>query len=451
MHRHTHILIIDDDSDSLNIQQTLLEKEGFSVDTADDGLTAWEKLNTKDYDLIISDVLLPGINGYDLLSRVKQDPLLQSIPVIMVTAVYVTADDMEFAYSLGANKYLFKADALIQKPFTNEMLIRAVYDTLNLKKDTHEKSEHTLRIAVVEDDPDTLEYIQLLLDASGYSVKGFGDPKEFVKEYIPDSYELLLLDYNMPGMTGMDVINTVREVDKTVGIIIITAYGSDELAYEALENGANDFISKPIRRENFLHRLRENIRTLHLQQHIRGLIYELKRANIKLMQQNEKLKNANGKLKEMAEKDSLTDLYNRRVFFEHLSREVKRAVRYGKIFSVLLFDIDNFKHINDTHGHQFGDDVLRSVAKVVLDKTRTIDVPARYGGEEFIVLLPETPKEGAVEIAERLRVAIDKTAQCTVSIGVAIFNKGMTSEDIVKKADECLYLAKSAGKNQVVY
>ncbi len=451
MHRHTHILIVDDDNDSLNIQQTLLSKEGFSVDTADDGLTAWEKLNKNEYDLLISDVLLPGINGYDLLTRVKQDPLLQNIPVIMVTAVYVTADDMDFAYSLGANKYLFKADALIQKPFTNEMLIRAVYDALHIQQGEKIKSEHALRLAVVEDDLDTLEYIRLLLEASGYEVGSFSDPLSFVETYVSGTYDLLLLDYNMPGMTGMDVIDAIRKVDKTVGIIIITAYGSDELAYDALENGANDFISKPIRRENFLHRLRENIRTLHLQQHIRGLIYELKRANIKLMQQNEKLKTANGKLKDMAERDSLTDLYNRRVFFEHLSREVKRAARYNKIFSVILFDIDNFKLINDTHGHQFGDDVLRHVSKTVLEKIRTIDVASRYGGEEFIILLPETPQEGAVEIAERLRAAIDHEGECTVSVGVAVFNKEFTSEDIVKKADEYLYIAKSAGKNQVAY
>ncbi len=446
------ILVVDDDTDSLTIVKALLEKEGFFVDTAEDGLTAWEKLNTSDFDLLISDVLLPGINGYDLLERIKKDTVLQTIPVIMVTAVYVTSDDMTHGYTLGAQKYLFKADALIQKPFNSEVLVRSVYEILELHRDPDPGSiPSNFRFAVVEDDPDTLEYVKLLLEANDYIVTGYNDPTVFVNSYEPNKFDMLLIDYNMPSLTGIDVIDRIRHVDKTVGIIIITAYGSDDLAYKALEKGANDFVSKPIRRDNFMHRLRDNIRTLHLQQHIRGLIYELKKANIKLMQQNEKLKNANKLLKEMAERDSLTNLYNRRVFFEHLSREVKRASRYDKVFSLIMFDIDNFKLINDTKGHHVGDDVLRTIAQIIESKIRTIDLGVRYGGEEFVVLLPETPQKGAVEIAERLRAAVDESGLCTISVGVAEFNGKLTSEDLVKKADECLYMAKNAGKNQVAY
>ena len=445
------ILVIDDDIDSLDIVKTLLTREGFSVITAKDGNEGLELLKSSNPDLVISDVLLPGLNGYEILEYIKSDEDLKEIPVILFTAVYVTDDDREFAYSLGVDRYLFKADALIKKPFKKDLIINSVYELLGLKNDEYVINEDAFSIAVVEDDPDTIEYISIILENEGYRVDKFLDPLIFIEQYKKGVYDLLLLDYNMPGMNGIDIVKKVRMTDKETGIIIITAYGNDELAYKAIELGANDFVSKPIRKKSFVHRLKDNMKTIQLQNHIKGLIYELKRANIKLMKQNEELYKVNKRLKTLAERDVLTKLYNRRIFFNLLEREIKRAERYGTTFSLLMMDIDDFKKINDTEGHLKGDEILVNLAKITEASIREADTVFRYGGEEFVVILPETDMEGAKIIAERIRKCIEDNLGITVSIGGALYESGLDEEELIHRADLSMYASKNSGKNKVSF
>ncbi len=161
----------------------------------------------------------------------------------------------------------------------------------------------------------------------------------------------------------------------------------------------------------------------------------------------------------MTIKDGLTEIYNKRYFDEELEREMSRAERYQRDLSILMFDIDFFKKVNDTHGHLAGDYVLRELASAVSKRSRREEVFSRYGGEEFVILLPETDKNGAMELAEQLRVLIashsfifeGETIPVTISIGVATMTGGekVLPPEFIKRADECLYRAKSAGRNCV--
>ncbi len=163
---------------------------------------------------------------------------------------------------------------------------------------------------------------------------------------------------------------------------------------------------------------------------------------------------------ERLEYDSLTGVFNRHEFHRKLKIEAERSFRYGHTFSLLMVDIDHFKNVNDTYGHQAGDEALRAVAVIAGRALRSADILARYGGEEFAIILPETPSEGALRVAERLRDQVEdspimipsgKVLNLTVSIGVAIFPADAKSEDdIIAAADQAMYAAKQAGRNRVV-
>ncbi len=159
----------------------------------------------------------------------------------------------------------------------------------------------------------------------------------------------------------------------------------------------------------------------------------------------------------LSETDSLTSLFNRRKFFEELSREVERVSRYESPLAILMLDIDHFKQINDKYGHQMGDEVLRTLADVLRANTRKTDMVARYGGEEFIIMLPETPVKGAQGVANRIKREVEKTVvlgaaveiNFTVSLGMACFSQGDTVDSLVARTDQALYAAKKNGRNRV--
>jgi diguanylate cyclase (GGDEF)-like protein len=170
------------------------------------------------------------------------------------------------------------------------------------------------------------------------------------------------------------------------------------------------------------------------------------------------LKKANQKLSEMASRDGLTALYNHRYFQEQLQKEVNRAMRYQRDLSLIMFDLDHFKKINDAHGHLAGDRVLKKVAQIALLTVRESDMVARYGGEEFAIILPETDMKGVVTLAERirkriasLRIAVDeKNVGVTASFGVTLWEKGMartSKENMICAADNALYQSKKKGRN----
>jgi len=291
--------------------------------------------------------------------------------------------------------------------------------------------ESKSNILVVDDNPDKLSLIEAALSLAGYNVTTATDGIEAlaaIESYQPD---LVITDVMMPRLNGYELAQRIRgnPLTRFIPVIMQTAAGrrAEDLR-RASEVGALGYITDPTDLDLLLARTRT--------------LLEFK-AYLDVCE-------------EAAFTDHLTGLANRRRFERQLEREVGRVQRFEHPFSLLMIDIDSFKNVNDTFGHDAGDEAIRRISKVLCEGTRGIDLAARIGGEEFAVLLVETNKEGAFEVAERLRAAIKaleipRAGRVTASFGVAECpSDAQTAADILKAADIALYEAKRNGRDQVV-
>ena len=296
-------------------------------------------------------------------------------------------------------------------------------------------------ILIADDDPDSVEMMSATLASEGYGVLTACDGREAVSQALMHLPDVVLMDLDMPGMDGLDAARALKEDERTANIpvIFVTASSVIEHKLRALREGANDYLTKPFHRLELLGRVNVAVR-------------------LKLLQ--DALRERNRQLTEMVLLDGLTGLCNRRHLMERLSEEVLRAQRYRLPLSCLMLDLDHFKRVNDTYGHQAGDAVLRQFAGILRASARNVDVLGRYGGEEFTIVLPQTGPEGARTLAERIRQRVADTAfdiggqtiSCTTSVGVAAAPEGdiPATDWLIARADEALYRAKAAGRNQVV-
>lgn len=286
-------------------------------------------------------------------------------------------------------------------------------------------------ILIVDDDPDKLNLLKFALTQAGYQVRTAHDGEEGLAAISSFDPDLIVSDIMMPRMNGYELARRIRANPQTrfIPIILQTAAGSRaEDQRLGSEVGALGFITDPTDLDLLLARART---LLDFKAYL-------------------------DTCEEQASTDHLTGLANRRRFERQLEREVARTARHGRPFSLITIDIDNFKLVNDTYGHEAGDEAIRSFARVLQQGTRGIDLAARIGGEEFAVILTETNLSGAVEVAERLRttlksVEIPPVGQIAASFGVAECpSQAETARELVARADAALYEAKRDGRDRVV-
>lgn len=303
-------------------------------------------------------------------------------------------------------------------------------------------------ILIVDDHEDNVEVLRARLEAWGYRTATAMDGETALLQAAKVRPDLLLLDVMMPQIDGYEVARRLKADDelKYIPIIMQTALDSTEDKVEGLESGADDYIAKPIDFAELKARVRSMLR-------IRALQTELRRREAELS-------DFNHRLRVMAETDGLTGLDNRRHIEERLQEFFHHADRLNEPLSVVMCDLDKFKSVNDTYGHQAGDAVLQQFAAILKATAREIDRVGRYGGEEFLCLLPGTVLDAAVTFAERVRKEVEGhaftfdggTLHRTASFGVAGWpHPSVTSPDaLVKAADDALYVAKETGRNKVV-
>jgi two-component system, cell cycle response regulator len=297
------------------------------------------------------------------------------------------------------------------------------------------------RILIVDDHEDNVELLRARLEARGYLTLSAADGEEALEVAVREKPDLILLDVMMPKVDGIEVARRLK-ADKSLPfmpIVLQTALDSAEHTAEGLDAGADDYITKPI---NFVI-LEARVRT---QLRVKALVEEVERQRNEILQ--------------ISRTDGLTKLDNRRHLEERLDEMFSHAKRMNEAFACVMCDLDKFKSVNDTYGHQAGDAVLAQLAAILKKEAREIDRVGRYGGEEFMLLLPGTPAEAAVTFSERVRQAIEAhtftfeggTLQRTMSIGVAAWpHAGISTADaLVKGADDALYVAKETGRNRVV-
>lgn len=300
------------------------------------------------------------------------------------------------------------------------------------------------RVLVVDDEQSILDLLKRRLETLGCQVSVLGGGSEVaqtVREQLPD---LVLLDVMMPDVDGFTVCKTLKAdpLVRDIPVVLMTARSEVDSRIKGLEMGAHDYIAKPFETAELVARIRAALRVKHLQ---------------------DELKEANKRLERLAASDPLTDLPNRRTFDEQFFMAVERSRRSGEALSVLMIDLDNFKRINDTYGHQVGDDALRHISRVLGGRRRDTDLVGRYGGEEFVWALPGAGTTDAMEVAEWLRRTVEEMViqtdegaeRLTVSVGVTTYEPAahgpLGTTAMLEAADEALRSAKSAGRNQVTY
>ena len=315
-----------------------------------------------------------------------------------------------------------------------------------------EGEQAPLSLLIIDDDKATRMLLKAFVEAEGYQALLASNGEEGFNIAVQHKPDIIITDWLMPLMDGMELTKALRQTKegRSIYIMIMTAIENDDALIQAFEAGVDDFIHKPLRPKTVAAHLIAGRRMIAMQR-------ENERDREALHKFAAELSITNRRLQEMAMTDVLTGFPNRRYATECLAKEWSGAVRNNRPLSCLIIDIDEFKLINDTHGHDVGDKVLQQVAQTISEAMRTTDFVCRMGGDEFIVVCPDTSLEAALACAERIRAhveplgnSIQGAPKTTVSIGVSIRDINMKNpEDMTKRADEGVYHAKQTGRNRV--
>jgi diguanylate cyclase (GGDEF)-like protein len=297
------------------------------------------------------------------------------------------------------------------------------------------KEEYMAKILAVDDQPDNLELLCQILEESEHTIVMAQNGNEALAKAREECPDVILLDIQMPQMDGFQVCTLLKKDEKTrdIPIIFLTAQTGEHSVVKGLDLGAYDYITKPFNERELVSRVSVMLR----------------------------IRAAEKKMENMALTDVLTGLYNRRFLYQRFDEEISRAKRNNNALSCLMLDIDFFKAVNDTHGHLYGDYVLKEVARLLKENLRGYDALVRFGGEEFVVLLPGAECSDAESVAKKIREKIEMhtfkegeiSEKITVSIGVFGCSASAIKEDAeeyIKHADAALYAAKESGRNKVV-
>jgi two-component system, cell cycle response regulator len=447
------VLVVDDISANVKLLEARLSAEYFDVLTAQSGTEAIEICARERVDVVLLDVMMPEMDGFETCRRIKANPKTHHVPVVLVTALDQITDKVR-GLQCGADDFLSKPVneiALVTrvknlarlKVLTDEMLMRALTGRqTGMSEDAaliKALSEERARILVVEDNPCAaarlVEWLTPLHEP--LAVDG---PAAALRLMADKEFDLLMVSLTLPDADALRLCSQTRSHDRTrhLPIIVLVEPGEEARLLRALDMGVNDYVMRPIERNELLARVRTQVKRKRYSDHLRNRLEESIEA---------------------AMIDSLTGLHNRRYMEGHLATLVADAHNSNRSLSVLLADIDHFKQVNDTYGHDVGDLVLREFSNRFRRNTRGIDLACRFGGEEFIVIMPDTSMARAYQVGERLRVAIAADAfqirpglgiHLTASVGLATLEcPEDTPETVFRRADNALFAAKRRGRNRV--
>ncbi|MBW6420360.1 PleD family two-component system response regulator [Rhizobium sp. XQZ8] len=448
------ILVVDDIPANVKLLEARLLAEYFDVLTADDGYKALAICDNTHVDLILLDIMMPGIDGFEVCERLKANPRTAHIPVVMVTALDRPSDRVR-GLKAGADDFLTKPVNDLQLISRVKSLVRlkTLSDELRIRADTANNialedilkgldgRDETSQVLLVDGRASSQERIIKALKPVA-EVIAMSDPQAALFEAAENPVDLVIVNANFEDYDPLRLCSQLRSLERTrfLPLLLVTEMGADEIIVRALDLGVNDYIVRPIDPNELVARVL---------------------TQIKRKRYNDRLRTSVRQTIELAVTDGLTGLNNRRYLDNHLKVLFNRAAARGRPLSLCITDIDRFKSVNDTYGHDAGDEVLKEFAARIRSTVRGADLACRYGGEEFVVVMPDTDAAAAAAIAERLRGIVEsfpfhlKTAgkmlNITASLGISCNTSGAeTPEQLLKQADRALYEAKNNGRNRVV-
>jgi two-component system, cell cycle response regulator len=439
------VLVVDDIATNLRLLEAKLLNEYYEVALAASGEEALATVGRWMPDVVLLDVMMPGMDGYEVCRRLKAQPATQHIPVVMITALTDQAERVR-GLEAGADDFLSKPvdDATLFARLRALLRVKQVLDAWRLRAETARDlgfepppgpslSIAGSRALVVDEDRAESEGLARLLGTDGLEVRLCSSPAEAWTLLLDGMQDIVLLSLSLDGGDALRLASRLRaeSVTRDVPLLLVADAAQKGLVLRGFDLGANDHVLRPVDPNELRARVRNQIRRKRYQERLRA---ELDRSL------------------ELAVTDPLTGLRNRRYVRRHLEGVLRNAGA-----AVLLIDVDRFKSVNDSLGHAAGDIVLREVAERVRAHIRAADVVARYGGEEFLVVMAGTAAEEAALVAERLRAAIaaspvmaeGQAVPVTASVGVASGESGTLSDDVIAAADAALYAAKKGGRNRV--
>jgi len=448
------VLVVDDILSNVKLLEAKLTAEYFEVVTAFNGLECLARMDESIPDIVLLDVMMPGMDGFEVCRRIKSNPKTAHVPVVMVTALDQPSDRVA-GLEAGADDFLTKPvdDAALFARVRSLVRLKMMTDEMRMREATGQSmglldpaatltdAAPTGRILAIEDRPESAGWLTNALNPP-HEVDTVDTFEEALVRVRGGDYDLVIVSLGMRGFDGLRLCSQLRSLPegRNVPILVVVSDGDRRKLMQALEMGVNDYLTRPIDKNELVARVRTQLRKKRYADRLRH--------NVQLSL-------------EMAITDQLTGLHNRRYMSRHLDNLITGSKRAGKPLAFLILDIDYFKSVNDSHGHDIGDEVLKEFANRIAANIRGIDLACRYGGEEFVVVMPDTDVSFAYSVAERLRKSIEttpvaisrapNTINITISIGIASSEGDAdTADALLHRADQALYRAKRTGRNRVV-
>ena len=445
------ILVVDDNAANRRLLEARLNAEYYEVITATNGPEAIEICDDGHCDIVLLDVMMPGMDGFEVCRRLKSSPMTAHLPVVMVTSLDQPADRTR-GLDVGADDFVTKPidEVHLLARVRSLARLKLVVDELRLRADATGMATPFVppagadstrgRVLLVDDRPSSSERLVRALEPTA-SVTVETSPQEAVFKAAETDYDVMAVSLGLVDFDALRLCAQVRALERTrnLPLLIIADLEDRPRVLRGLELGVNDWLSRPVDRNELIARVRTQIR---LKRYADGLREQVQQSI------------------ELALIDQLTGLNNRRFLDNHLPGLIEGVRMRRSPMSLCIFDIDHFKRVNDTYGHDAGDEVLKGFAQRLKHIVRNGDLLCRLGGEEFVMAMPGVNMTVATRIAERARRAIENEGfpirggtdmiRITTSIGVAERGPHQPAAELYHAADQALYRAKSEGRNRVV-
>ena len=447
------VLVVDDVYVIRKVLEAKLISEYFEVILAGSGQEALDKAQSENPDIVLLDVMMPDLDGFEVCRRLKADPRTAHIPVVMVTGLDHPSDRIT-GLEAGADDFLTKPanDVALFARVRNLVRLKTMFDELRVRESTSlalglapsdpaidAAKQLDAAILIIEDDPQSVDQmVKALSQQRGLVV--LSDIDAAPATIHEREWDLVIVSLTLETTDGLRLCALMRSSERLrqTPVLVLSRSGDNRSLLKAFELGVNDYVTKPVDRAEMLARVNSQLRRKRFQDRLR----ETMQLSV-----------------EMAVIDPLTGLHNRRYLDGHLAQRVTQAQLEHRPLTAVLLDIDHFKTVNDTYGHAGGDVVLKQIAQRIRLNVRGVDIVARIGGEEFVIIMPEVDLEEATLIAQRLlritarepfSVAEGIELTVTTSAGIAQLQYAEDSAGLLRRADAALYRAKAEGRNRVV-